>query len=156
MWENLSLRGCVVLVVDDDRDTLDTTTFLIAELLGCQVVEASSGHEALRLMQTTHVDLVFADIVMPRMDGLTLTTLIRQRFPALPVVLTTGLPTAVKTAQDRGAIALIKPYQPEQLVAIFREQLPAKSAPAAVSSSHAESDSLHRDADRLADVSHAE
>jgi len=69
------------------------------------------------------VDLLLADIVMPRMDGVTLTHLVKQRLPELPVVLTTGLPTAVNSAEGAGAVALIKPYSPDHLKAIFVEQV---------------------------------
>lgn len=66
---------------------------------------------------------MFTDVVMPKIHGLTLMRLIRQRFPAMPVVLTTGLPGAVNMALECGAVALIKPYEPEQLVAVFSELL---------------------------------
>jgi CheY-like chemotaxis protein len=122
--EDQPLRGFVVLVVDDDVDTLDSVTSVIRELVGCEVLAASSGDQALAILDAgAVVDLVFADVVMPRMNGLTLTNVIRDRLPQVPVVLTTGLPTAVNLALKYGAIALLKPYSPEQLQAVFAEQL---------------------------------
>lgn len=118
-----SFGNFVVLVVDDDLDTLTTAACLIGDMLGCKVLTASSGDGALTIVEQHHVDLVFADIVMPKMHGLTLARIIQQRFPAMPVVLTTGLPGVVNMAEELGAVALIKPYEPELLVAIFGEFL---------------------------------
>ena len=118
-----SFGNFVVLVVDDDLDTLTTAACLIGDMLGCKVLTASSGDGALTIVEQHHVDLVFADIVMPKMHGLTLARIIQQRFPDMPVVLTTGLPGVVNMAEELGAVALIKPYEPELLVAIFGEFL---------------------------------
>ena len=118
-----SFGNFVVLVVDDDLDTLTTAACLIGDMLGCKVLTASSGDGALTIVEQHHVDLVFADIVMPKMHGLTPARIIQQRFPDMPVVLTTGLPGVVNMAEELGAVALIKPYEPELLVAIFGEFL---------------------------------
>jgi two-component system, response regulator PdtaR len=118
------LRGFVVLVVDDDVDALDTASLLIGESFGCSVLRASSSDGALRILDSgAQVDLVFSDIVMPKTDGLALARVVRQRWPNARVVLTTGLPGAVDSVIDSGAMALIKPYSIEQLAAVFTEQL---------------------------------
>ena len=128
MAEIRPLRGFAVLVVEDDADTLASVASLIRDVLGCDVLTAVSGDDALRLVDAGfRVDLLFADVVMPGMDGIALTQRIRQRLPDLPVVVTTGLPSAVDMALECAAIALIKPYSPEQLEAIFAEQLLGKS-----------------------------
>ena len=130
MAEIRPLRGLVVLVVEDDADTLASVASLIRDFLGCDVLTAVSGEDALRLVDAGfRVDLLFADIVMPVMDGIALTQRIRQRLPDLPAVLTTGLPSAVEMALECAAIALIKPYSPEQLEAIFAEQLLGTTRP---------------------------
>ena len=80
------LRGNVILIVDDDTDSAATLERLIAEEFGCRVVTTSSGDEALRIVDSgAHIDLVFADVVMPEMDGVTLAHLIGRRLPSLPV-----------------------------------------------------------------------
>jgi len=58
-----------ILVVDDDPVS---RRYLEAQLsrLGCRLLFASDGLEALELLERTHPDLVLLDIVMPRMDGL--------------------------------------------------------------------------------------
>jgi CheY-like chemotaxis protein len=58
-----------ILVIDDDEQVLS----LLASLLrrhGFEVVQANDGLTALRLLESTPVDLVITDVVMPRMEGL--------------------------------------------------------------------------------------
>ena len=77
------LRGFVVLVVDDDADSLATAAMLI-EGFGCSVLRAASGSEALAVLDSgAHVDLLFSDVVMPKGNGLALTHAVRERRPEL-------------------------------------------------------------------------
>ena len=118
------LRGSVILIVEDDAETLTALAQLIASVLGCRVLTASSGYEALGVIDSgAQVDLVFADVVMPEMDGMTLALLIGRRLASLPVVLATGRPDVVDSVTERGGIALLKPYSLERLEAVFTEQL---------------------------------
>jgi CheY-like chemotaxis protein len=117
------LRGFVVLVVDDDADSLATAAMLI-EGLGCRVLRAASGSEALAILDSgVQVDLLFSDVVMPKGNGLALTQEVRQRRPELPVVLATGYTGVLDAASFGGAIPLIKPYSLERLEAVLAEQL---------------------------------
>ena len=118
------LRGRVILIVDDDADSVAALEQLIADVFGCRVLTASSGDEALRLIDSgLHVDLVFADVVMPEMDGVTLAHLISRRLASLPVVLVTGRSDVVDSVTERGGIALLKPYALERLEAVLNEHL---------------------------------
>ena len=76
-----------------------------------------------RVDSGAHIDLVFADVVMPEMDGVTLAHLIGRRLPSLPVVLVTGRSDVVDSVTERGGIALLKPYSIERLQAMFAEHL---------------------------------
>ena len=72
--------GSTVLVVEDDVDTRDSLAELIRDALGCDVLHAFNGVEALEIIDSgTCVDLVFSDIMMPAMDGLELTDELRKR-----------------------------------------------------------------------------
>jgi len=118
------LEGFVILVVEDDVDTLHAIENLICRALGCDVLLASNGVEALQIIDSgAHVDLVFSDIMMPMMGGLTLTDELRKRLPTVPVVLATGLTAVVDAAIERGAIALLKPFTLQQLSSVLCEQL---------------------------------
>ena len=124
MAQDQPLRGFVVLVVEDETDTLSSLARLIRDAFGCRVLSATSSDEALRIIDSgLHVDFVLTDVVMPKKDGLTLARQIRRRLPSLPVVLATGRPDVVDSVTERGGIALLKPYTIERLEAVFSEHL---------------------------------
>jgi PAS domain S-box-containing protein len=78
-----------VLAVDDDRLVLFNTTAMLEDL-GHEVVEAASGEEAIAQLEKSAFDLLITDQAMPRMTGLQLLEIVRERFPRLPVILATG------------------------------------------------------------------
>ena len=124
------LRGFVVLVVDDDSDSLMVSSAVV-ESFGCSVLTATSTDEALAILDSgAHVDLVFSDVVMPNRSGLALARIARERRPGLPVVLATGFVDAVDQVTECGAISLIKPYSLPRLAAVFAEQLHVEPGPA--------------------------
>jgi PAS domain S-box-containing protein len=100
-----------VLLVEDSRDVADVTTSLL-EQLGFRVVRAENAAEALRhLQQGIEVDLVFSDIVMPgAMNGLGLAQVCQERFPDIPVLLTSGFSDAAQAADGHFDI-LRKPFE---------------------------------------------
>lgn len=121
--EELTMRGYVVLVVDDDADNLELAGRIV-ESFGCSVLKATSCDEALAILDSgAHVDLVFSDVVMPKTSGITLARLTRERSPGMPIVLATGYADAVDDVTDSGAIPLIKPYTVARLEAVFAELL---------------------------------
>ena len=86
-----SLDGVRVLLVDDTADTLETFGYLL-EHEGALVTTASSGAEALGLVETTAFDLIISDVGMPGMDGYEMMTELRKRpgLPGLPAIALTG------------------------------------------------------------------
>jgi two-component system chemotaxis response regulator CheY len=108
-----------ILVVDDSA----TVRALVRQTLegdGHRVVEAPHGAAALAVLADTATDLVITDVIMPEMDGLSLTSALRadERWRALPVlVLSTEAGAAM---QERGRSAgatgwLVKPFHPDTL-----------------------------------------
>ncbi|MBT4500125.1 MAG: response regulator [Gemmatimonadetes bacterium] len=83
------LKGLVprVLVVDDEPDF---RRFVRDTLAAFMVVEAQTGKEALEIIHEERLDLIIADIRMPEMDGCTLLTNLRSKFPGLPVLAVSG------------------------------------------------------------------
>ena len=80
----------VVLVVDDEPMVRMLAVDLFEEM-GCDVVEASSGAEALaRLEERPDVSLMFTDCRMPGMSGPELAEVAAERWPHLRIVLVTG------------------------------------------------------------------
>jgi CheY-like chemotaxis protein len=123
------LGGFVILVVEDDPDTLDAVSYLISEAFGCRVLRASSADYALGMIDHgSRIDLIFSDVGMPEVDGLTFAELVRCRRPDLPFVLVTGRPDVVDESLSAGRLALLKPYTVETLEAVLTEQLCANRA----------------------------
>jgi len=79
-----------VLVVDDDRFFLAVLGDFVTNRLGLRPVLVQDGASALALLETEPVDLVLLDILMPGMDGLEVLRKIKDRRPALPVIMVTG------------------------------------------------------------------
>ncbi|MBB3771729.1 PAS domain S-box-containing protein [Angulomicrobium tetraedrale] len=103
-----------VLVVDDDPLVLSATSAMLEDL-GFIVTEASSGKQALDLLdEGLSFDMVLTDQAMPGMTGVQLAAVIRQRRPSLPVVLGTGY---AELPADAGAslTRLGKPFSREAL-----------------------------------------
>ncbi|MES2178192.1 MAG: ATP-binding protein [Gemmatimonadota bacterium] len=82
-------QGAKVLVVEDDVALRRLTTRLL-QRGHYSVVEAANGEEALAVLETTAVDVVLTDTVMPRMGGRELAKRLAEAHPQLPVVLTSG------------------------------------------------------------------
>ncbi|WP_022834568.1 hybrid sensor histidine kinase/response regulator [Salisaeta longa] len=78
-----------VLVVDDEEMVRSTLTKLL-KLKGHTVHTASSGPDALSIVDDTALDIVFTDFGMPEMTGAVLAQTLHDRQPSLPVVLLTG------------------------------------------------------------------
>lgn len=80
-------RGLKVLLVEDYA-TLRNAIVKVLESLQLEVVEAKNGVEALRVLDSQSVDMVFTDLVMPEMDGFELCEEIRRRpaFRKLPII----------------------------------------------------------------------
>jgi PAS domain S-box-containing protein len=113
--EQLSHRGTgTVLLVEDNPDVANASTGLLEEL-GYAVRWASDVDSALGEIAANGIDLVLSDIVMPgKMDGLALARILKQKHPALPILLATGYSEAARNAAAEFPI-LRKPYQIHEL-----------------------------------------
>jgi PAS domain S-box-containing protein len=103
-----------VLLIEDNPEVANASTGLL-EQLGYSVRWVSDADAALREVERDGIDLVFSDIVMPgKMDGLSLARAIKQKHPALPILLATGYSEAAQNARADFPI-LRKPYQLHEL-----------------------------------------
>ena len=109
----------LILAVDDDPALLKLLSMRL-DLEGYEVIEASSGEEALAKMATHRPDLVVTDVRMGGMDGLALFDTLKQAHPALPVIILTahGSVSHAVDAMRRGVFGyLSKPFEANALLA---------------------------------------
>ena len=118
-----------VLAVDDSVTMLQTIS-LSLEKEGFKVTTASDGAEALEILKgDAKFDVIITDVNMPNMDGITLTGEIRklanQKFTPIIVLTTESQAGKKEDGKKAGATGwIVKPFKPEQLVAVVRRVSP--------------------------------
>jgi DNA-binding LytR/AlgR family response regulator len=119
MSQSLPLR---VLVVDDEAHALDELAFLLGhDERVSDVLTSDSAADALRLLQTEHVDAVFLDIAMPGLSGLELAKVLAQFRSAPPVVFVTAHEEHAVEAFDVNAVDyVLKPVREQRLTEAVR------------------------------------
>ncbi|RXH42576.1 PAS domain-containing hybrid sensor histidine kinase/response regulator [Bradyrhizobium zhanjiangense] len=120
-------RGYRVLVVEDNDEVGRFSTELLEDL-GYVVRRVASADVALTILGENEfaVDLVFSDVIMPGMNGVELASIIRERYPGLPVVLTSGYSNVLAENAHRGFELIQKPYSVESLSRILRKAITEK------------------------------
>jgi PAS domain S-box-containing protein len=128
-------RGETVLLVDDEAGILHVTkSTLVAN--GYRVITARNGTQALDRLaeQGAAIKAVVTDIMMPTMDGLAMTRVLRRINPALPVIATTGMMNPPGEEDRTGHLRelgvshfLHKPFQAEELLGALRMALDPRS-----------------------------
>ena len=116
-----------ILVVDDER-TIREVVRRYLELEGFAVTEAETGPQALSILQSSHPDLIVLDIMLPGVDGFSITRRLRQADEYSPLAIDGEIPIILLSARtnevDRvaglelGADDYVtKPFSPRELVA---------------------------------------
>ncbi|WP_038936056.1 hybrid sensor histidine kinase/response regulator, partial [Bradyrhizobium japonicum] len=109
-----SFKDATVLLVEDD-DLIRLTTTEMLNDLGCNVKEASTAQEALKILDEHPVDILLTDVGLPGVSGLELARNVYARRPDLCLVLATGDSGLKSEAARLGAILVVKPYTPKSL-----------------------------------------
>jgi two-component system chemotaxis response regulator CheY len=114
-----------VLVVDDEEGVRKLVATLMSRR-GHQCFQATDGVDALAKAKTTIFDAIITDIVMPKMDGISLIKEVLMISPRLPIMVMTGFkndftPAVAKAAGARDTIA--KPFSPMELYARFDKMM---------------------------------
>ncbi len=121
------------ILIADDSATMRAMLVTIVEGLGdYNIVEASSGFEALRLLPRDHVDLIMTDINMPDINGLELISYLRSNlnYKNIPVFIisTECSEKDIEKGKQLGADEyVVKPFLPEtiqQLVNLYLNKTP--------------------------------
>jgi CheY-like chemotaxis protein len=124
-------RGETILVVEDNA-ALRRAVVLQLTTLGYQVRESENAAAAIAdLERGEPVDLLFADVVMPgKLDGYDLARAVRQRWPSIKIVLTSGFPggNPDRGRTDVAGIPLLtKPYRRDALARTLREAIEGRA-----------------------------
>ena len=117
-----------VLVVDDE-ERIRTLIGRSLSSEGHSVVAASDGLSALDRLAAEDIDLVLLDLVMPRCNGLTVLSSLRQRKDDTPVIVLSGVTDIATRVQalERGAVDVVsKPFSLVELLARTRRHLAAE------------------------------
>jgi CheY-like chemotaxis protein len=114
----------VVLVVEDET-LVRVTALAIIEESGFEAIAAGNADEAICALETrSDIRAVFTDVHMPGpMDGLKLAQVIRDRWPPVALLVTSGKTRTIDSDLPNGARFLPKPYLPLQIEMTLREML---------------------------------
>ncbi len=118
-------QGLKVMVIDDSK-TIRRTAETLLKKVGCEVVTASDGFEALSKIADNQPDIIFIDIMMPRLDGYQTTALIKnnKRFKKTPVVMLSSKDGLFDRARGRivgSEQYLTKPFTKEELLSAIKD-----------------------------------
>ena len=109
-----------VMVIDDSK-TIRRSAETLLKKVGCEVVTAIDGFEALAKITEHKPDIIFVDIMMPRLDGYQTCALIKnnQSFKATPVIMLSSKDSIFDRARGRivgSEKYLTKPFSKEDLI----------------------------------------
>ncbi|MEO6227920.1 MAG: twitching motility response regulator PilG [Thermomonas sp.] len=127
--QGVGLSGLRVMVIDDSKTIRRTAeTLLVRE--GCEVVTAMDGFEALSKIADHNPQIIFVDIMMPRLDGYQTCALIKnnQTFKSVPVIMLSSKDGLFDKARGRIVGAeqyLTKPFTREELLGAIRKYVNA-------------------------------
>jgi twitching motility two-component system response regulator PilG len=123
------LRGLKILVIDDSKTIRRTAETLLSKE-GCEVFTAVDGFDALAKIADHRPDLIFVDIMMPRLDGYQTCSLIKHNkvFKTTPVIMLSSKDGLFERARGRivgSEQYLTKPFTKDELLNAIHSQLGA-------------------------------
>lgn len=129
----VNLSGLKIMVIDDSNTIRKTAETLLGKA-GCDVVTAIDGFDSLSKIVEWRPDIIFVDIMMPRLDGYQTCSLVKSNteFRTTPVVMLSSKDGLFDRAKGRSSGAddyLTKPFSRDELFdAIVRHVAPAVAA----------------------------
>lgn len=122
-----SLAGLKVMVIDDSK-TIRRTAETLLKKEGCEVVTATDGFEALSKIADHQPQVIFVDIMMPRLDGYQTCALIKnnQEFKSTPVIMLSSKDGLFDKAKGRivgSEQYLTKPFSRDELLSAIRRHV---------------------------------
>ena len=124
------LKGLKVLVIDDSKTIRKTAETLLAKE-GCEVYTAVDGFDALAKVADYTPDIVFVDIMMPRLDGYQTCSLIKHNkvFKYIPVIMLSSKDGLFDRARGRivgSEYYLTKPFTKDELLSAIETHVAAR------------------------------
>ncbi|MDX1454345.1 MAG: response regulator [Gammaproteobacteria bacterium] len=121
------LDGLKVLVIDDSK-TIRRTAETLLKKEGCEVVTAVDGFEALAMIADHRPDIIFVDIMMPRLDGYQTCALIKHNamFKSTPVIMLSSKDGLFDRARGRivgSEQYLTKPFTKDELLGAIQNHV---------------------------------
>lgn len=120
MSTETNFEGIKVVVIDDSK-TIRRTAETLLKKAGCEVITATDGFESLSKVMEHQPNIIFVDIMMPRLDGYQTCALIKnnQAFKKIPVVMLSSKDGLFERARSRIVGAehyMTKPFTREELL----------------------------------------
>lgn len=130
MSEKPNLAGIKVMVIDDSN-TIRRSAEIFLTQSGCEVILAEDGFDALAKIADHQPDLIFVDVMMPRLDGYQTCSLIKKnaRFKVTPVVMLSSKDGLFDRARGRMVGSdeyLTKPFTKDSLLQVVGKHAAAK------------------------------
>lgn len=125
--KEMELSGIRVMVIDDSK-TIRRTAESLLKREGCEVITATDGFEALAMIADLHPDVIFVDIMMPRLDGYQTCALIKhnQDYRNIPVIMLSSKDGLFDRARGRivgSEQYLTKPFTKDELLGAIRRHV---------------------------------
>ena len=126
------LQGLKVMVIDDSK-TIRRTAETLLKKEGCEVITANDGFEALSKIADHNPNIIFVDIMMPRLDGYQTCALIKhnQKFKSTPVIMLSSKDGLFDRARGRivgSEQYLTKPFTKEELLGAINQHVLNKAS----------------------------
>ncbi len=123
--ENEALKGVKVMIIDDSN-TIRRSAEIFLNQAGCEVILAQDGFDALSKITDHEPDVVFVDIMMPRLDGYQTCSLIKRnaKYRTTPVIMLSSKDGLFDRARGRMVGSdeyLTKPFTKDTLLTAVRE-----------------------------------
>ena len=120
-------QGLKVMVIDDSK-TIRRTAETLLKKVGCDVITATDGFEALAKIADNRPDIIFVDIMMPRLDWYQTTALIKNNkvFKKTPVIMLSSKDGLFDRARGRivgSEQYLTKPFTKEELLGAIKKHV---------------------------------
>jgi CheY-like chemotaxis protein len=111
-----------ILIVEDEP-IIRANAVSAIEAEGFQVIEAANADEAIRILESRRdIRVVFTDIHMPgSMDGLKLAHAVRDRWPPIKIIVTSGREQLTERDLPEGGRFVAKPYRPHRIADTLHE-----------------------------------